>query len=67
MYIMEGRTMYTKFYTKSANTGNVHNNCVFCGDNNPLSSGLWFQPLYDGSVLAEFQGRSFMQGYNGII
>ena len=59
--------MYTQLYDRKESIADVHNNCVFCGDRNPFSSALVFRKLYDGSVTAEFQGRSFMQGYSGIL
>jgi len=63
----EGHTMYTQLYNRKESIAEVHNNCIFCGDRNPLSSALVFQTLNDDSVTAELQGRSFMQGYQGVL
>ena len=59
--------MYTQLYEEKESISDEHNKCVFCGNSNPLSSALVFRKLYDGSVTAEFQGRSFMQGYHGVL
>ena len=44
-----------------------HNNCIVCGDNNPVSLGLRFEAESDGSVRSSFRGSSLFQGYSGIL
>lgn len=44
-----------------------HPNCLLCGDDNPWSLRLRFDPGPDGGVVARFRGRSELQGYDGIL
>lgn len=46
---------------------NGHGHCLICGDKNPLSMKLSFQPGKDDSVLAQFQGNSGLQGYENML
>ncbi|VGO16815.1 hypothetical protein PDESU_05407 [Pontiella desulfatans] len=46
---------------------NEHRNCLLCGDLNPRSLGLRFEPHGDDGVRAEFQGHEDLQGYDGIL
>jgi len=45
----------------------THTQCIMCGDNNPMSLRLIFEPGASGDVSASFQGNSLLQGYNGIL
>ncbi len=44
-----------------------HNNCLMCGNRNPLSFGLIFQQHNDHSVSTRFKGNNTLQGYSGIL
>ena len=45
----------------------THHHCLLCGDQNPHSFGLTFEPHEADSVKAEFQGLEELQGYDGIL
>ena len=45
----------------------THTQCIMCGDSNPMSLRLIFEPGASGDVSASFQGNSLLQGYNGIL
>lgn len=38
-----------------------------CGDHNPMSLRLKFEPGPNGDVSASFQGNALLQGYEGIL
>ena len=45
----------------------THTQCIMCGDMNPMSLRLRFEPGASGDVSASFQGNSLLQGYDGIL
>lgn len=45
----------------------LHQQCFFCGNNNPDGLHLHFRTQPDGQVMANFTGKSTLQGYNGIL
>lgn len=46
---------------------NGHARCLLCGDLNPASLKLSFQPGSDGGVRATFKGDDVLQGYEGVL
>ena len=44
-----------------------HENCLICGESNPLSFGLKFKPMDDDTVEAVFTGNLTLQGYDNIL
>ncbi len=48
-------------------TRNDHARCVVCGDLNPRSLKLTFQPTEKSAVTARFQAHPELQGYSGIL
>ncbi len=46
---------------------NGHGYCLVCGDLNPSSMKLSFQPGKDDSVWAQFQGNAGLQGYESML
>ena len=44
-----------------------HCNCIVCGSRNPVSLGLVFDVMADGTVSSQFRGSALMQGYDGIL
>lgn len=44
-----------------------HSGCLFCGQLNPRSLGLTFDPQTDGSVLTRYLAPNELQGYAGIV
>ncbi|MGC8643078.1 MAG: PaaI family thioesterase [Isosphaeraceae bacterium] len=51
--------------TLSARHG--HSRCLLCGNLNPKSLSLSFQPAGDGSVRTRFKARTELQGYDDIL
>jgi acyl-coenzyme A thioesterase PaaI-like protein len=45
----------------------THTQCIMCGDSNPMSLRLIFDPGASGDVSASFKGNSLLQGYSGIL
>lgn len=45
----------------------THRNCLLCGDKNPRSLGLKFEPHEEDGVKAIFRGHEELQGYDGIL
>jgi len=45
----------------------THRNCLFCGDLNPYSFGLRFEPHAENGVKTTFRGHEELQGYDGIL
>lgn len=45
----------------------THRNCLLCGDKNPRSFGLNFEPHEENGVKTGFQGHEELQGYDGIL
>ena len=50
-----------------AQSQKTHCNCIVCGAQNPISLGLEFSVLPDGSVVSSFKGNTLFQGYTGIL
>ena len=46
---------------------NGHGNCLFCGDQNPLSFRLRFRADPGATVSAKFQASQHLQGYDGFL
>jgi uncharacterized protein (TIGR00369 family) len=44
-----------------------HRRCVVCGDRNPWSLGLRFEPDGDAGVRARVRADAAMQGYDGVL
>ncbi len=44
-----------------------HGRCVICGDMNPKSLRLSFNPMNDGGVRASFMAYAELQGYTDIL
>lgn len=44
-----------------------HRACLLCGDKNPWSLGLAFEPDGEGGVRATFEPHEHLQGYDGIL
>ena len=63
---LQGLTVVT---TKKAahDVKKTHAQCIMCGDSNPMSLRLVFNPGENGDVSASFQGNSLLQGYEGIM
>ncbi|MDD2308539.1 MAG: PaaI family thioesterase [Desulfuromonadaceae bacterium] len=49
------------------NVKKTHTQCIMCGDSNPMSLRLIFDPGASGDVSASFKGNSLLQGYSGIL
>ena len=47
--------------------GNSHSHCLMCGEENPLSLRLRFEPDENGAVHTVFKGHEGLQGYRGIL
>ncbi len=45
----------------------LHDHCLACGNKNPFSFGLEFQPVDTDTVIANFTGGPHLQGYDGIL
>ncbi|MBP7865566.1 MAG: PaaI family thioesterase [Acidobacteria bacterium] len=46
---------------------NNHGRCLLCGDRNPWSLRLSFQPDGEGTVETRFTGHGGLQGYDGML
>lgn len=46
---------------------NGHGGCLLCGNRNPRSLNLAFQPTGDGRVGTRFKTHAELQGYDGIL
>lgn len=44
-----------------------HSQCLICGDSNPISLRLSFQPDINGGVCARFKADERLQGYDGLL
>jgi hypothetical protein len=47
--------------------GESHSHCLMCGEQNPLSLRLCFEPDGNGAVFTIFKAHEGLQGYHGII
>ncbi len=44
-----------------------HSHCLMCGEENPLSLRLRFEPDDNGAVNTIFKGHEGLQGYRGVL